>query len=342
MMYQVFLSILQTFLVFGVGALAWKFRMIGQEDLDKLSRFTLDMLFPMLTFSTITRNFKPDQLTELWLMPLLGFALMVFGAGAGWVFKRLMKSKGHGREGTFHHICAINNYVFLPIIVLQNIYGDRHVALLLLMNVGSTVGFWTIGVLTFTGGGSLGKTMKSIFSINIAAVAAALLVSFLHIPLPTVVKSTVEYLGNITVPLMLVVIGVALVNCFRGMLENWYDMRMQQIVPAGQQTLVERNRDGVAAAPVQPLAILLEKRPVRVKIGVALNRNAVALLRLPDRRGAGAENIRLNVVRPHPQHAVPEGILSAAPLIEGEPSYYLSGFQHDKFPWLIRAARLPQ
>jgi len=230
MMYQVFLSILQTFLVFGVGALAWKFRMIGQEDLDKLSRFTLDMLFPMLTFSTITRNFKPDQLTELWLMPLLGFALMVFGAGAGWVFKRLMKSKGHGREGTFHHICAINNYVFLPIIVLQNIYGDRHVALLLLMNVGSTVGFWTIGVLTFTGGGSLGKTMKSIFSINIAAVAAALLVSFLHIPLPTVVKSTVEYLGNITVPLMLVVIGVALVNCFRGMLENWYDMLLLSTV----------------------------------------------------------------------------------------------------------------
>lgn len=230
MMYQVFLSILQTFLVFGVGALAWKLRMIGQEDIDKLSRFTLDMLFPMLIFSTITRNFRPDQLTELWLMPLLGFALMAFGAGAGWVFKRLMKSKGHGREGTFHHICAINNYVFLPIIVLQNIYGDRHVALLLLMNVGSTVGFWTIGVLTFTGGGSIRKTVKSIFSVNIAAVAAALLVSFFRIPLPTVVSNTVEYLGNITVPLMLVVIGVALVNCFRGMLENWYDMLLLSTV----------------------------------------------------------------------------------------------------------------
>ena len=230
MMYQVFLSILQTFLVFGVGALAWKLRMIGQEDLDKLSRFTLDMLFPMLTFTTITRNFNPGRLTELWLMPLLGFALMLFGAGAGWIFKRLMKSKEHGREGTFHHICAINNYVFLPIIVLQNIYGDRHVALLLLMNVGSTVGFWTIGVLTFTGGGSLGKTVKSIFSINIAAVVAALLVSFLGIPLPAVVRNTFEYLGNITVPLMLVVIGVALVNCFRGMLENWYDMLLLSAV----------------------------------------------------------------------------------------------------------------
>ena len=182
--------------------------MIETGDLDKLSRLTLDMFFPMLTFSTITRTFDPNRLTELWVMPLLGIALMLFGAGAGWVFKRLMKSKGHGREGTFHHICAINNYVFLPIIVLQNIYGERHVALLLLMNVGSTIGFWTIGVLTLTGGGSLSKTMKSIFSINVAAVAAALLVSFLHIPLPEALNYTFQYLGNITVPLMLVVIGV--------------------------------------------------------------------------------------------------------------------------------------
>lgn len=230
MMYQVFLSILETFIVFGFGALAWKLRMIETGDLDKLSRLTLDMFFPMLTFSTITRTFDPNRLTELWVMPLLGIALMLFGAGAGWVFKRLMKSKGHGREGTFHHICAINNYVFLPIIVLQNIYGERHVALLLLMNVGSTIGFWTIGVLTLTGGGSLSKTMKSIFSINVAAVVAALLVSFLHIPLPEALNYTFQYLGNITVPLMLVVIGVALVGCFRGMLENWYDMLLLSVV----------------------------------------------------------------------------------------------------------------
>ena len=118
MMYQVFLSILETFIVFGVGALAWKLKMIESGDLDKLSRLTLDLFFPMLTFSTITRTFNPDHLSELWVMPLLGIAIMLFGAAVGWIFKRFMKSRGHGREGTFHHICAINNYVFLPLIVL--------------------------------------------------------------------------------------------------------------------------------------------------------------------------------------------------------------------------------
>ena len=64
MMYQVFLSILETFIVFGFGALAWKLRMIETGDLDKLSRLTLDMFFPMLTFSTKGSG-KGDQVDKV-------------------------------------------------------------------------------------------------------------------------------------------------------------------------------------------------------------------------------------------------------------------------------------
>ena len=80
MMYKVFVSILETFLVFGFGALAWRLRMIKSTDLGRLSRLTLDLFFPLLTFSTITRNFDPSNLSELWLMPVLGIAIMLVGA----------------------------------------------------------------------------------------------------------------------------------------------------------------------------------------------------------------------------------------------------------------------
>ena len=189
--------------------------MIKSTDLGRLSRLTLDLFFPLLTFSTITRNFDPSNLSELWLMPVLGIAIMLVGAVIGHYLKRFLRDKTPARLGTFHHICAINNYVFLPIIILQNVWGERHVALLLLMNVGSTIGFWTIGVMTFTGGGTLGKALRSIFSINVAAVVAALLVCFLGIPIPEPLAYSIRYLGDITVPFMLVVIGVALVILFQ-------------------------------------------------------------------------------------------------------------------------------
>ncbi len=231
MMYKVFMAVVETFIVFGFGAFAWKKGMILPSDLDRLSRLTLDFFFPMLTFTTITRNFSRDQLNELWLMPLLGFGLMAFGMASGYLFKRFMKNRTPERERTFHHLCTINNYVFLPLIVLQNIGSDRHVALLLIMNVGSTVGFWTLGVMTLTGGGGgLGKSIRSIWSINLMAVAAALVVCFIGIPIPPVLDRAMSAMGAMSVPFMLLLIGVALTQNYRNVFRHKVDIGYLSIV----------------------------------------------------------------------------------------------------------------
>ncbi len=231
MMLKVFMAVLETFIVFGFGAFAWKKGFLLPGDLDRLSRLTLDFFFPMLTFTTITRNFNRDQLDELWLMPLLGFGLMAFGMVAGLFFKRFMRHRTPERERTFHHICTINNYVFLPLIVLQNIGNDRHVALLLIMNVGSTVGFWTLGVMTLTGGGGgIGQSIKSIWSINLMAVIAALAVAFCNIPVPAVLDRAMSSMGAMSVPFMLLLIGVALTQNYRSILHHKIDIGYLAIV----------------------------------------------------------------------------------------------------------------
>ena len=115
MMYKVFVSILETFLIFGFGSLAWRLRMIKTGDLGRLSRLTLDLFFPLLTFSTITRNFDPDNLAELWIMPVLGIAIMLIGAVIGHYLKRFLRDQTPARLGTFHHICAINNLSLIHI-----------------------------------------------------------------------------------------------------------------------------------------------------------------------------------------------------------------------------------
>lgn len=187
-----------------------RIRMIRANNLSGLSRLALDVFFPFLTFSTITRNFNPDNTTELWLMPLLGFGIMFCSALIGILFKRWLFYSTPERHATLHHICAINNYVFLPLIVLDSLWGERHIALLLLMNVGSTIGFWTIGILTFTGLGSLKESVKNVFSINLAAVVLALLFCFFRIPVPHFIAGTSAMMGSMAVPFMLILTGAAL------------------------------------------------------------------------------------------------------------------------------------
>ena len=230
MLLKVFMAILETFIVFGFGVFVWKKGMIHPDDLDKLGKLTLDFFFPMLTFSTITSSFDPERLNELWLMPVLGFGLMAFGGAAGWFLKKFMKNRTPERERTFHHICAINNYVFLPLIVLQNIGNDRHIALLLMMNVGSTIGFWTIGIMTLNGGGSWAQSIRSIWSINLAAVVAALVVAFLGIPVVGPLAKAIRSMGNMAVPFMLLLIGIALAQCWRRIWTHKFDMTYLTLV----------------------------------------------------------------------------------------------------------------
>ncbi len=223
MISNVFFSIVQTFIVFGFGALAFRWKMIQEEDMRRMTRLTLDLFFPLLTFATITHNFDVERWNELWQLPLIGLGLMLCGGLAGLGLKRFMWHGTPERLRTFHHICAINNYVFLPLIVLQCI-SERYAAMVLVMNVGSTIGFWTVGIFTLTGIKSFSETLRSIFSINLVAVAAALAVAFTGLTVPAPLDAAITSVGNLSVPFMLILVGAALYQCAGKIMEHRIDL----------------------------------------------------------------------------------------------------------------------
>ncbi len=225
MMFKVFLAILETFIMFGIGAWLFHRKWLTEEASKSLSKVVLDVFFPFLTFATITSQFKKEDFSELWIMPVAGFLLMFFSFFLGWCFKYGIRCKTKERLGTFHHLCAVNNYVFLPIIVLENIYPDsRHVALLLIMNVGSTVGLWTVGIIAFQGEIKFKKVLQVMYSVNVVTVVIALIWLFSPTPIPALLKSVSVKLGNMAVPMMLIIIGGALYRCAGKMFEHKFDI----------------------------------------------------------------------------------------------------------------------
>jgi hypothetical protein len=220
MMTQVFLAIVETFGMFAIGALVMHLKFIDDKDLNKLSRLIVDIFFPMLAFDSITRNFDPSQLKELWLMPTLGFGLMLFGGILGFGFRYGMRNRTHDRMVTFHHFCAVNNYLFLPLIILSNLCGEKYLALLFIMNIGSTIGFWTLGV-GILAGGDARRTFNNIFSINQAAVFLALIFCFCRIPTPVIAGNIFHKLGNCSVPLILLLIGAAIYHSPQIFKDKW-------------------------------------------------------------------------------------------------------------------------
>ena len=225
--WKVFFAIVETCVLFAVGGGALRIGYIGRDDIERWSRFTFNVFAPCLIFSSIAGGMGRNELASLWIMPLAGFLMMAAGAVLGLLMRPLLRHRNKARLATFVHICAINNYIFLPLIVVENISGSgRHVALLMVMNVGSTVGFWTIGVMTLTGlrRDLLRHSLKQIFSINIAAVAAAVAVLLFDIAVPAAAMKIVRTLGSLTTPLILILTGAALFRDASGLFAHKADV----------------------------------------------------------------------------------------------------------------------
>ncbi len=204
-------AILEIFGVFFVGWGARHLKYIDDNDIKRSSRLILDFLFPMLGFSVIVGGFEADRFNTLWPLPFIGLGMIVFGAIMGIVLRLGLRTRDPDIRKTFHHFCAVNNYGFLPIIIIGNLWGEAGVAKLFVMNLGSSVGYWTIGV-ALLGEADLRKTARKILAPNLIAVLLALAICFSGLKqfVPEIVIKITGNAGGAAVPLMLVLIGASL------------------------------------------------------------------------------------------------------------------------------------
>lgn len=220
---QVIEAIIEIFGMFVIGGCLRHFKFLKHDDLDTLSKLVFDVLFPVLVFTSMVRELDPSRLKELWQLPLIGFGMIVLGAVLGSVLKKGMRDSGRGRGETFHMFCAVNNFSFLPIIVISNLWGEGLLPQLFIMNVGSTIGLWTVGVSVLSGG-SLGGSWRNILTPNIVATVVGIGVAVSGLPLPGVLLKITAKAGGTAVPLILLIAGAALYNSAKNLLDGKFDI----------------------------------------------------------------------------------------------------------------------
>ncbi len=274
MIYQVFSAFVETFVFYFAGALCIRMGMLKKDNLPDLTRIALEVMMPLLTFCTIVKNFNHENINEFWIMPLLGFLQITFGMFIGLGAMKLMRNKASGRSETFLHLCSINNFLYLPIILLQNLFPEgRHLALLLIMNIGSSTALWTIGVATLAGG-DLKKAIRNVFTPNFYAVLVAIPLAFFKIPVPDMLMNAMSSIGDICVPFSLLLIGAALYNIGKKVLHHlsdafWYSLVRLAVIPLLSVLLLKllplslesfQTLAVVALMPASSNAILLTQR----------------------------------------------------------------------------------
>ena len=169
---KVVLAVIETFAFFALGGFAVERKMVTVDSLKGFSRFAINVLTPVLVFSSIAGKFTRDDLQTAWIYPALGFMMIVFHAVCGRVLLPFLRNKTPERKATFMHMAAVNNYIYLPIIIIGYIFPGKTVAALLFCSVGSTFGQWTIGIAVMAGN-DVKKLLKNLISPNSIAVLIA-------------------------------------------------------------------------------------------------------------------------------------------------------------------------
>ena len=213
---KILLSIIEIAIAMGVGALARRLGYIREEDLNRWSHLVIDFLFPAFVFHAIVTGLQPDRLGEAWPLPLLGFGMMALGGALGYPLRMILRSSDPDVRKTFHHFCAVNNYGFLPLVLVANLWGKQELALLFLLNLGSSIAYWTVGV-GLLGGSNLRQAARSILTPSLAALFMALGVSVSGVAQwlvpggePGVLLKVCGSLGGAAVPMILVLIGASM------------------------------------------------------------------------------------------------------------------------------------
>ncbi len=126
------------------GFVARRRGVIGDASAQQLSRLVVDWALPALAFTQLARTVDAAALRDEWVLPLAALAIFVVAELMGLATMPLFARPGLRRSYVF--VAATPNWVFLPLLISEALYGAAGTRTVFLYNAGSLVALWTLGV----------------------------------------------------------------------------------------------------------------------------------------------------------------------------------------------------
>jgi malate permease and related proteins len=196
-----------------VGVVVRRIHWVEGEAETSLIRLVVNVLYPCLIFESVAGNAALRSPGNLILPPLVGFLVTWMGIRAGLVVAKLIGLHIGTGLRTFALAVGITNYGYLPIPIMQGIWGAESRGVLFVHNVGVEAAIWTVGVLVLSGQ-SLREGWRKLLSPIVVTLLLAVGSNLggLTPHLPNVVTATIHALAVCGIPLGLIMTGVSLAS----------------------------------------------------------------------------------------------------------------------------------
>lgn len=140
----VLLKISAMFVLILAGWMLRRKEWIGPEMTRALGRILVDVVFPSLVFVQMIRTVDPVVLQTEWIVPLIAVLTLTISYLIGSAVQPVLGGKADGV--TFRFLAAMPNWIFIPLPIIEALYGNEGVRFVLLFNFGTQVLMWTVGI----------------------------------------------------------------------------------------------------------------------------------------------------------------------------------------------------
>jgi hypothetical protein len=208
---QLFATVLPVFLVVLLGIVLRRSGWVRAEAEESLFNLVIKIATPCLIFDSVVGNAALRQPGNLLFAPLAGCALTLASFGVAYLAARALGLQVGTGLRTFALTAGLANYGYLPLPIVDVMWGSEARGLLLTHNMGVEAALWTGGVLIVSGVG-LREGWRRLLNMPLFALLAALAVNLTGVGphLPAALMAAVHWLGLMLIPLGLVMTGVSI------------------------------------------------------------------------------------------------------------------------------------
>ena len=189
-----------------LGILLKKFGVLVEGDGNTLAKIVLNISLPSLIFSSVSSSVINGEMVYVPIISLgISFICMIIA----YVYSRL---RGYSKIKTWTIIILLSmiNTGFIGYPVVMGIFGNEGFLYAVFFDFSTSILLVIFGtILSSFFGGNKKEVIKSSFTfIPLWAVIFGVIFNVLHITLPYVVESSLNYLGASTIPLIMLSVGL--------------------------------------------------------------------------------------------------------------------------------------
>lgn len=199
-----------------VGIYARRIKLITSENQQQISGLVVNIAYPAIILSGALAPGEKVAGQELAVALGASIALLVLVMIAGWLIARLMQF-GKDLRGIVIVMTVFTNIGFMGVPMVKGIYGTDALIYITVFLIPFNLLFFSFAIAAISGqkqhsDRSFWTKLRSFFNNGMIACFLAVLVYFVDLPIPSVIRNTMDMLGEMTAPLAMILMGSFLLD----------------------------------------------------------------------------------------------------------------------------------